>query len=1502
MTPAPESASPPDAPADTAAPGAGDAKSAAGTIILALNGMTRLEAAHYYRDKLRWAIHPLNAPDEGAETERGKKPKTTGYKSHTVEKTTDRYLSRWFGDGSRNNVGVYARVPHIVIDLDSKPDGGKSVEEWEAAHPELADIPAERTGGGMHLHVTCRGVPPAATVLAGKSGKLVSQLTEKVTAEVFLAGNVALTPSVHPSGHKYRWIRGGPIPEKKWADLCRIFSIPMQPKGKTVNLIEVRGGRWWTAYRGDLTSLDLVALTKALDLYLRELDAESGKHAIRCPWADDHTCNGEERTETSTVIFQPHDGKMPGFKCLHASHANKAAANLLEWAEEKMPGIVDQHCSRKRIWEEGQKSPDGRPRLLLPGIGRPQAEFATEAGAILGPSQRPDRLYLRHDMVVEITEIQIAPKQATVAFSSVKPARAITLAERFAEVGTLVEDPNGESEFVPLSMGKSTAEIMVAAPQFREALPRVDRILDLPIPILCSDGRIRYPRPGYDPDFLTYLVPGAPPIAEMSLDEAKCLLKALFEEFCFKDRQSLVHAIAAFLTPFCRGLFGRWNARTPVFLYKANRERAGKDYLANLRAILYEGRCNEDAPLGSDVPETRKKITSALAAGRRSIHMANCRGHIDNSALEMLATAEVWSDRLLGENTEISIPNELEISLSANTGLTYTPDFANRCRIISLHYEEEDANARVFRRPDLHGWLRANRHRFVSALAALVTHWDRQGRPPGPSPFTSFPLWARTVGGIMTAAGLGDPCLPVPDESGVIDGDRQTGDMKALFRLANETFGEEWVKKDRIYGLLKGDGCELFSWIDLDKRQDTTRFGLLLAKFTGRILGGVRLSRDTSSSRTTNHTYQFAKVPDGARPRPSDDISREVFGNAAPENAHVAHLAHLSSPPYGAPSGAVEEEKKEERNEGANIDGVKVCNVCKVCTPVTDRSLLDDIAEQISISGAPVALDVETYGPKTALNPWQGDIRILSLAIPGVAPWILDLRALGYDLGPLAGVLASGQVLGHNLKFDALWLKQKCGLDLPRVLDTLTASRLLHNGAGLPHDLGRLLERHLSLMLPKELGRFDWGTMILSENQLRYCANDVAHLHRLHDCLSEELERAGLTAVYRMEMELLPRVVDMEAQGFPVDAELLAKYRDTAEAEQKAGEDRLRGLLQSPDLNPSAPAQLREALARVGVNVTSTGEETLLASGDTKYVPTVLEYRAAVKRMQQANTLLSRIESDGRIHGHFEPTGTETGRFSSKEPNLQNIGRGALRACFAAPEGQKLIVADYSQIELRIAAAIAGEMRMIEAYQRGDDLHRQTAALVLDKPVTDVTKQDRQLAKAVNFGLLYGQSAGGLVRYARTAYGLTLTEERAAEIRRRFFAAYTGLAVWHRDNHRVANHGATEVRTVTGRRRLLPTGEDESLERFARLVNTPVQGGSADGIKKAMINIAGKLPSGAAVVSTVHDELIVEAPEADAVAICELVRAEMIAAMVELFPQVPVDVEAHVCDNWGEKA
>ena len=171
---------------------------------------------------------------------------------------------------------------------------------------------------------------------------------------------------------------------------------------------------------------------------------------------------------------------------------------------------------------------------------------------------------------------------------------------------------------------------------------------------------------------------------------------------------------------------------------------------------------------------------------------------------------------------------------------------------------------------------------------------------------------------------------------------------------------------------------------------------------------------------------------------------------------------------------------------------------------------------------------------------------------------------------------------------------------------------------------------------------------------------------------------------------------------------------------------------------------------------------------------------------------------------------------------------------------------------------------MIQAYAQGSDLHRQTASIVLGKPVEDISKEDRQLAKAVNFGLLYGQSAKGLVRYAETSYGVKLDTEQARQIRRKFFDEYKHLREWHSQAKKDAGSNCEVLSTKLGRKRWLPMEGDVRWQRFTALLNAPVQGGAADVIKTAITALQAKLPEDAGLVSTVHDELIVEVPLKDA--------------------------------------
>ena len=297
----------------------------------------------------------------------------------------------------------------------------------------------------------------------------------------------------------------------------------------------------------------------------------------------------------------------------------------------------------------------------------------------------------------------------------------------------------------------------------------------------------------------------------------------------------------------------------------------------------------------------------------------------------------------------------------------------------------------------------------------------------------------------------------------------------------------------------------------------------------------------------------------------------------------------------------------------------------------------------------------------------------------------------------------------------------------------------------------------------------------------------------------------------------------------------------------------------------------------------------------------IFEYRKWQKLKEDVVSCIHGIRPDGRIHGEFDPLGTDTGRFSSSEPNMQNITRGDLRTAFVASVGKVLVIADYSQIELRAAAYFSGDKRMLEAFIKGEDLHAKTASIVLGKSEKEITNDERQLAKALNFGLLYGRSADGLVRYAKTKYGVEMTEKQAAKTRAIFFKHYDGLARWHAKAwDEVECTEVVEGRTILGRRRLI-NPEASNWDCFQAKTNLVVQGACADGLKLALCEIRKRLPRGVWIIAIVHDQIIAEAPEAKAEQVKKLLTKIMVSAFETLFKkQVPIEVDAKICENWGE--
>ena len=583
---------------------------------------------------------------------------------------------------------------------------------------------------------------------------------------------------------------------------------------------------------------------------------------------------------------------------------------------------------------------------------------------------------------------------------------------------------------------------------------------------------------------------------------------------------------------------------------------------------------------------------------------------------------------------------------------------------------------------------------------------------------------------------------------------------------------------------------------------------------------------------------------------------------------------------------------------------------------VQDEGAIDAALDAIRKAGFCV-FDTET----TSLDPYSAEMVGIAFSWKEkeaiYIPWS---DAVKRRVAPLLAD-ASVKKGGQNLKYDVQVLRT-AGLEVDGLaFDTMIASYLLDPGRG-NHNLDTMSLRHLGIRkTPTEelIGKGkDQITMadVPVEQVADYAAEDADCTFRLVEHFRPQLEEQGLTKLFdEVEMPLVPVLLDMERAGVALDSGYLGEMSKELEetAERLMGE--VHGIA-GEEFNVRSPKQLgpilfekleiqkghRKKPRKTKTGAYSTDAQTLEAYAEHPIVAKLLEYREVTKLKSTYVDALPQMvhPSDERIHSSFNQTVAATGRLSSNDPNLQNIpirtemGRRIRRAFVAAP-GCKLVSADYSQIELRLMAHLSGDPGLIDVYERGGDVHAETAARMFDVPLDDVTREQRGSAKAINFGILYGMGPQRLSRDLK----ISMDEGRA------FLDAYFREFPKVPEFQQQAVESARSkgyVSTLLGRRRAIPdinTGDPgirAQAENMAK--NTPVQGTAADLIKVAMIRIHERLKgTGTRMILQVHDELVFEAPADEVDATVELVRAEMEGAL-EL--RVPLVAEVGVGDNWLE--
>ncbi len=549
-----------------------------------------------------------------------------------------------------------------------------------------------------------------------------------------------------------------------------------------------------------------------------------------------------------------------------------------------------------------------------------------------------------------------------------------------------------------------------------------------------------------------------------------------------------------------------------------------------------------------------------------------------------------------------------------------------------------------------------------------------------------------------------------------------------------------------------------------------------------------------------------------------------------------------------------------------------------------------------------LAIDTETTG----LDPHTDQIRLIQIAVPDLPVLVIDVFEVPNALDELKPLFSNDAVkVFQNAKFDLKFLTIAGVKTEGRIFDTMLAAQLLQAGLQKAARLDIIVKAYLGEELAKEEQLSDWAAESLTKSQVQYAANDAAILLPLRDVLKKQLIKAELVEVATLEFDCIPALVEMELAGILLDQ---GQWKDYCQViEENISEyrailmDRFKGIKTDTGdpINLNSTQQLQRALAEIGINVNSTSKDTLTPLVDSPAVADLLAYKKWQSQKSKYGNKISQAVNlvTGRIHADYHQLGADTGRLSCSNPPLQQIPKSVeVRQCFIPESNCKFVIADYSQIELRVAAQISGDERMIQAYRKGKDLHKLTASLVTETPLEEVTDEDRHRAKAVNFGLLFAMGTAGLQDYAKNAYGIDMGSEEASEFREKFFQSYSGFAKWYQGNQ---NNRARELRTLSGRRRLCNGRQAASLPQA---LNTPIQGTAADIAKTAL----GKLPrvldgTEAKVVGFIHDEFIVETPEEIAKKVQAIVVETMEKAGQQYLMDVPVVVEAIIADSWADK-
>lgn len=517
-----------------------------------------------------------------------------------------------------------------------------------------------------------------------------------------------------------------------------------------------------------------------------------------------------------------------------------------------------------------------------------------------------------------------------------------------------------------------------------------------------------------------------------------------------------------------------------------------------------------------------------------------------------------------------------------------------------------------------------------------------------------------------------------------------------------------------------------------------------------------------------------------------------------------------------------------------------------------------------------LGLDIETYklpafaeDPQAGLEPRKSGIRLIQIYDANKTVYVFDILKLG-GLQVLGSDIWKMPMVAHNALFELKHLKHKgalpqrlgCTLLLDRVLTGIRFALKETLGLSKNASLKDLSKELLELDVSKEMQISDWSLSELTEEQIEYAALDAVLTAKIFSIQWELLRKRGLEPAYRIVHDAQPAVARMELAGIGFD---VARHKGRIQEWQKEADQLQQEILSAlgKELNINSGKQLGEWLeaaieekdlekwAKTDGGKLSTSTNTFKLNEHMHDIfPKIVEYRHVAKRINSFGESFYKFidQENNRLYGSFFLGATATGRMSSRNPNMQNIPRTGFRDLFCAKPGYCLIGLDYSQQELRVAALISGDRALLRLYAEGGDVHRNTASQILQIPQEQVNKSQRQMAKAVIFGWLYGMGAPSLVSYAKTNYDVEMSLEDAKQCLQGLLKSYPTLAQWQKTQSAGAKITG-KVQTPYGRIRDFHREAPPEWKRdkpywwYCESLNTPIQGGAAECILKALARI-----------------------------------------------------------------